>query len=54
MGEVMIGFTLVAIPIAIDAFFEIPDGLLGLRLFETFVTDEQVGATSLVIVLFHH
>lgn len=54
MGEVVIGLTLVAIPIAVDTFFEIPDGLLGLCLFQTFVTDEQVGAAGLVIIFFHH
>jgi hypothetical protein len=54
MGKVVIGLTLVAIPIAVDTFFEIPDGLFGLCLFQTFVTDEQVGAAGLVIVLFHH
>lgn len=54
MREVMIGLALVAIPIAVDAFFEIPDGLFGLGLFQAFVTDEQVGAAGLVIVFFHH
>lgn len=52
--QVMIGLALEATPIAIDAFLKISNGLLSLSLFETFIADEEVGTTSLVIVLFHH
>jgi hypothetical protein len=52
--QVMIWFVLKATPIAIDTLLKISDGLLSFGLFKAFITDEEIGAAGLVIVLFHH
>lgn len=49
----MIGLALLTFPVAVNPLLEILDALFYLVLFDAFVADEEVSATSFPIILSH-
>jgi len=53
IGKLVIGLALLTFPVAVNPLLEILDALFYLVLFDAFVADEEVSATSFPIILSH-